>query len=87
MIDETNTGAMDGAATFAALRVLLNYLFLQVRMRDGVPQPPLFDRLDFESFVDECLHAPAALHSPQERLGLACLAAHMQQICRPDPGE
>jgi hypothetical protein len=69
-------------AAFAALRVLLDYLFLGVRMRDGVPVQPLFDRLDFVGFVDEVLHAPAAEHTAAELQGLRWLNKYTQALER-----
>lgn len=67
-------------SAFAALAVLLDYLFLQVRLRDGVPQPPLFDRADFLTFVQHFQTAPAGEWSAQERQGHAWLEQHMQQL-------
>ena len=68
------------APAFAALAVLLDYLFLQVRMRDGVPQPPLFDRADFLTFVQHFQTAPGGEWSAQQCQGHAWLEQHMQLL-------
>lgn len=66
---------------FAALGVLLTYLFVQVRLRDGVPMPPLFDRTDFLKFVQLHQDAPAAQWTEQQRQGHAWLAQQMEKLC------
>lgn len=76
----TSPAGPEEQAAFAALNVLLDYLFLNARMRDGVPMPPLFDRLDFQSFVQSCLHAPAAQWSPEQLQGLQWLASYTHSI-------
>ena len=60
-----------------ALSMLLGYLFLQVRQRDGVPSPPLFDRNDFLEYLDMALGAPRL--APDLRPGIEWLMHEMRR--------
>lgn len=75
--------APEGQAAFEALRVLLDYLLLNGRMRDGVAAPPLFDRRDFAEFVQEWQGAPDPQRTAAQAQGLQWLAAYAAPFLRP----
>lgn len=80
--------APEGQAAFEALRVLLDYLLLNGRMRDGVAAPPLFDRRDFAEFVDAAQFGLARCeHSAAQAQGLQWLAAYAAPFLQPDGAE
>lgn len=63
-----------GAQT--ALDMLLSYLVMQVRMRDGVTAPPLLDRNDLLGYVEGALMAP--LLPDVDRPGLQWLSQRLR---------
>ena len=79
--------APEGQAAFEALRVLLDYLLLNGRMRDGVAAPPLFDRRDFAEFVQEWQQAPEPQRTAAQQQGLQWLAAYAAPFLRADGAE
>lgn len=68
-----------------ALRTLLGYLFQQVRCRDGVPLPPLFDRDDFLDCLNAFADAPAV--RGVEREAARWLAEQLRAYGAELPGE